>query len=229
MACDGLKRTGYPCTFKRRKGSDFCGIHQPTDMTRVPQSVDSMATRRLPSEIYWSALHLLAVHDINFVLVPDNNHFTGEWSWCPSTSVRHEIKVVDSLYGVNFLETFIHEVAHATTWDLYGRDATPHGKEWKAEYRRLMKPFLSNPTLTSDDLEMLSNPGTKKHVTVESMKKKFPTATFICELNVGGVFTYRGNMYTVKNRGRGVNYICTLTDNRLTGCWKFPKFTRIEI
>lgn len=44
----------------------------------------------------------------------------------------------------NMTITFVHELAHYTTFVKHGHKVKPHGKEWKKQYRELMQPFLSN-------------------------------------------------------------------------------------
>lgn len=44
----------------------------------------------------------------------------------------------------NMTITFVHELAHYTTFVKYGQKVKPHGNEWKEQYRELMQPFLSN-------------------------------------------------------------------------------------
>ena len=41
-----------------------------------------------------------------------------------------------------FLITFIHEVAHLNAFIVYKFRHEPHGKEWKNEYKLLLKDFL---------------------------------------------------------------------------------------
>lgn len=55
----------------------------------------------------------------------------------------HTITVNENLNPYAFLITYIHEVAHRSSYEIYGRKISPHGKEWKDEFKRLMEPMIS--------------------------------------------------------------------------------------
>jgi SprT protein len=55
----------------------------------------------------------------------------------------HRITVNHDLNPYAFLVTFIHEVAHLHCHVQYGRRHEPHGREWKAEFGRLLKDFVT--------------------------------------------------------------------------------------
>lgn len=60
----------------------------------------------------------------------------------PHAGKGHRITVNKNLNQYAFLITLIHEFAHLTNWNKNGNKVKPHGTEWKAEYQRLMQPFL---------------------------------------------------------------------------------------
>ena len=229
MICGGVKRNGQACAFKCRKDSKFCGHHQPrvAEAPRVTEapgvSCDILSTRKIPLNVYWGAAGLLDVYEIELSLMTVNKQAVGYWSF---QNGRHQIRIADDLYGVEFVETFIHEVAHATTWNLHKMKVKPHGPEWKAEYRRLAAPFFRIHKWTPPELEKLSKPGAKKRNTLHDMKEKDPNSTFVCELELHQKFTYKGQLFTVNNKGRGKNVYCSNGDNQH---WKFGIFTPIEL
>jgi hypothetical protein len=49
-----------------------------------------------------------------------------------------------------FLVTFVHEVAHLTTWIKYNDTVSSHGKEWKAEFKSLMDEFSGRRIFPGD-------------------------------------------------------------------------------
>lgn len=51
---------------------------------------------------------------------------------------------------MSFLTTYIHEVAHLTTFKKFGTRVMPHGNEWKNEFRILFQPLLNEKSLPSD-------------------------------------------------------------------------------
>lgn len=69
-------------------------------------------------------------------------------------TLHHRISVNSDLNRYAFLVVLIHEFAHYTTFQKYRRHE-PHGAEWKAEYKRLMRPFLTREVFPADVLRML--------------------------------------------------------------------------
>ena len=71
-----------------------------------------------------------------------------------SRTLAHRISVNGDLNRYAFLVVLVHEFAHYATFKKYRRHE-PHGAEWKAEYKRLMRPFLSREVFPADVLRML--------------------------------------------------------------------------
>jgi SprT protein len=65
----------------------------------------------------------------------------GDYS-SPQKGMNHVITVNHNLNQYSFLITLIHEVAHLTTFNKYRNTVSPHGQEWKNEFKILMQPFL---------------------------------------------------------------------------------------
>lgn len=54
----------------------------------------------------------------------------------------HRITINHNLNQFAFLITLVHEMAHLTTWDKYRNRVSPHGPEWKNEYKVLMREVV---------------------------------------------------------------------------------------
>ncbi|MFM8892007.1 MAG: SprT-like domain-containing protein, partial [Planctomycetia bacterium] len=65
---------------------------------------------------------------------------------------RHRISLNDDLNPYAFLTTLLHEIAHASTWERYRgrRRVRPHGREWKAEFGRILEPVVAGGMLPED-------------------------------------------------------------------------------
>jgi len=74
----------------------------------------------------------------------------------PKRNGFHIVRINNNLNRYSFLITLIHEFAHASIWDKYGRRVTPHGNEWKDQYRKMMLPFLNSGSFPEDILKVLS-------------------------------------------------------------------------
>jgi hypothetical protein len=69
-------------------------------------------------------------------------------------TMPHRISVNEELNKYAFLAVLVHEFAHYVTFQKYKRHQ-PHGKEWKAEYKRMMRPFMSRAVFPQDVLQAL--------------------------------------------------------------------------
>ena len=61
----------------------------------------------------------------------------------PKRFGNHVIRINNNMNEYAFLITLIHEMAHASIWEKYGRKVSPHGIEWKMEFQKMMLPFLN--------------------------------------------------------------------------------------
>lgn len=74
----------------------------------------------------------------------------------PKRHGYHIIRINNNLNKYSFLITLIHEIAHASIWEQYGRRVKPHGNEWKDQYSKMMLPFLKPDFFPEDILKVLS-------------------------------------------------------------------------
>lgn len=68
----------------------------------------------------------------------------------PQQGYGHRISVNHNLNPYAFLITTVHEFAHLATWESHKGRVRPHGIEWKANFRELMRPFLQTDTFPAD-------------------------------------------------------------------------------
>lgn len=232
MVCAGFKRNGQPCAFKCKPGSLYCGHHQPRDCSvpppppviSVPNNVHPKLAERLPVELQSTANQLLLDNKISLCVTNLKVGTLGLWTY---DNGCHIIYIKNSLYGVDFLCTFIHEVAHATHWDSGVNVRNAHGKEWKAEYHKSLRKFINLRTWTDDEKAKLMKPAAVKKRTLAEQKAIYPGAKFVCELSIGEIFSHKGLRFIVKNRGRGANIYCQCLDKLYDAPWKFPRFFRL--
>jgi len=230
MICAGFKRNGQPCCFKPKKGSSFCGHHQPKVPDIITRGVDpslpvcSLLSTRLPLELLGEAQRLLDVYKIHLEIVPKKKQpWIGLWSY---PNRQHNIQIVDTQIGVDFLETFVHEMAHAVKWDRYGRQGNAHGMQWKAVYHELMKPFLALRCWSPHEKEKLSKPGAKQRITLEDLRRENPGCQFLMEAKKGQQFQWQGNDYTIVRRTAAF-YRCL--DIKTGAMWKIFKRARVTL
>lgn len=68
----------------------------------------------------------------------------------PFKDAGHRISVNYNLNPYAFLITTVHEFAHLLTWNEHKRKAKPHGKEWKENFKRMMRPFFEQEIFPLD-------------------------------------------------------------------------------
>lgn len=114
----------------------------------------------------------------------------------------HRISINHDLNPYAFFITFVHEFAHLLTHKQYGRAVQAHGKEWKANYRILMKPFLEKnvfpPNLQRAVYQHLRNIKASSHADVELARILMlfdggKRETLVEDLQPGDRFLFRNN------------------------------------
>lgn len=63
---------------------------------------------------------------------------------------QHKITVNGSLHPYQFLLTLTHEIAHLICYINHGRNAAPHGKEWKKIFSEMLQELLRLNALPQD-------------------------------------------------------------------------------
>jgi SprT protein len=75
----------------------------------------------------------------------------GDYRFDPKNK-NHTITINHNLNPYNFLITYVHEVAHLVAHIRFGKKIKPHGEEWKACFRELINPLLSDLVFPEDVL-----------------------------------------------------------------------------
>lgn len=61
----------------------------------------------------------------------------------PRNGMNHVITVNHNLNKYAFLITLVHEVGHLVTYNQHRDRVSPHGQEWKHNFKTLIHPFLN--------------------------------------------------------------------------------------
>jgi len=128
----------------------------------------------------------------------------------------HQISVNGTLNRYAFLITYLHEVAHLLAFQRYGFNIMPHGREWKACFRALMKPMLNTDTFPKGLLTLLiqhmRNPkatsGSDKKLSL-ALRRYDPNdgSTLLIDILPGEIFHFR-KMLMAKESVRRTRAIC---------------------
>lgn len=164
---------------------------------------------------------LIEKHKINLKIVNQRLTKHGDFRQLPNG--EFQITINNNLNPFQFLLTLIHEIAHHTTFEKYGR-IRPHGKEWKQQFQYLMLPFL-NPSIFPNQMltplaNYLKSPKASTDSDVRlSLALKGNTAengkNFVFELPTNCTFVFKNKMY-IRGKKRKTRIECLqLTTNRM--------------
>lgn len=109
----------------------------------------------IPRKALEKCVNLIIRYKIDFKIAPSRFSKYGDYQ-APHQGSSHKITVNEDLNKYSFLITFIHEVAHLTTWQKYTRVKYPHGNQWKSEFHRLMQFHLNNRVFPLEIVEALN-------------------------------------------------------------------------
>ena len=175
------------------------------------------------------------MQDISFFLTPSTIKKINSWEeifnvkviitsakstrlgvFIPKRNGFHIIRINNNLNKYSFLITLIHEFAHASIWRQYRNKVSPHGNEWKNQYRKMILPFL-NPRFFPDDiLRLLSNhminpkASTVRDIELSRTLKKYDKIrnTFISDINDGDKFSIDNGKRFIRLEKLRKNYKC---------------------
>lgn len=135
----------------------------------------------------------------------------------------HRISVNADLNKYSFLVTLVHEFAHYSAFLRTRRLTDPHGKVWKEEYARLMRPFMSREVFPADVLLALERHLTDApassctdHHLLRILRRYDPEpVTFLEELPERTIFRHHGRLF-VKGARQRKRYMCRCLNDRRT-------------
>ena len=89
-------------------------------------------------------------HNIHLTLTRERKSVLGDYRVPTKKTPHHRISLNINLNRYNFLITLLHELAHLLTWNKHGRNAAPHGIEWKNQFRAILLPFIDKSIFPND-------------------------------------------------------------------------------
>lgn len=120
----------------------------------------------------------------------------------PTMGKGNRITVNHNLNPYEFLITFIHELAHHTTYLKFGNTVDGHGTEWKEEFRKNLLPFMQAESIFPNDIKFalighMRNPKYSHSADIKLLKvlmryDKNKDYTTLDELKEGDLFKMPG-------------------------------------
>jgi hypothetical protein len=179
----------------------------------------------LPEKAVDQVVELIVSHNIHFRIANSRSTKFGDYR-PPVKKSYHQISVNHDLNPYAFLITFIHEVAHLRVFEKYKFNvSSPHGKEWKTEYRSLMNQFL-NTGIFPEDLKqeiarsiVNSKASSTSDITLYRTLKKYddqPRMAGVVDLETlkeGQLFLTKNGQRFKKAEKRRIRYRCLNMQN----------------
>ncbi len=113
-------------------------------------------SKYLPSPFVDDVVALFLQNTVRFKIVKGRKTKLGDFR-AGLKGEKHQITINGDLNPYAFLITTLHEFAHLTTFENYGRKVAPHGQEWKNNFRTLLLPIINSKNLPEDIEEALVN------------------------------------------------------------------------
>jgi SprT protein len=89
-------------------------------------------------------------HVIHLTLTHERKTVLGDYRHPTRATPYHRISVNVNLNPYSFLITLLHELAHMLTFVHFRHTVSPHGKEWKTQFRHVLLPFIGKGFFPKD-------------------------------------------------------------------------------
>lgn len=109
----------------------------------------------LPERSINKVMEWIVAKNVHLKITKNRSSKLGDYR-PPVNHTNHRISINHSLNPFAFLITFVHEMAHLIVWEKYQNKVSPHGIEWKTEYRNLMNIMLDKRIFPHDISDVLS-------------------------------------------------------------------------
>src|SRR5690606_12327029 len=96
----------------------------------------------IPDRTYGMLTPYFHQFPIRLVLRRERKTVMGDYRPPHGNTPYHQISVNINLNPYSFLITLVHELAHLLTFVHFPRGVSPHGPEWKTQFRHVLMPFL---------------------------------------------------------------------------------------
>jgi len=178
----------------------------------------------LPENSIESVLNWVIKNNIHLKISKKRSTKFGDYRPPGRDNPVHRISINYNLNQYSFLITFVHELAHLVVWEKHKNKVSPHGKEWKTEYRLLMEPLLDQNIFPDDLVNVLSKSiinskaSSSSDINLSRVLKKYDNQsenTHLEDIPINSVFQTESGINFIKGEKRRTRYLCVkVTDNR---------------
>lgn len=104
----------------------------------------------LPPNTFDKVAPFFQTHAIHLTLTHERKSLLGDYRSPSAAEPYHRISVNATLNQFSFLITLLHELAHLETFIHFRDSVSPHGREWKTQFRHILIPFLGKRIFPAD-------------------------------------------------------------------------------
>jgi SprT protein len=104
----------------------------------------------LPPDTFMLIAPFFQSHTIHLTLTHERKSVLGDYRNPTPDKPFHRISINANLNPYSFLITLLHELAHLLTFVHFKHTVSPHGKEWKTQFRHVLIPFIGKSFFPQD-------------------------------------------------------------------------------
>lgn len=166
----------------------------------------SILSKYLPEQSVSTIAQWIYKYDFKLKIKKSRSSKYGDYR-PPHAGKNHIITINHDLNKYSFLITLVHEIAHLTCYNKYKDSVSPHGEEWKLEFKMLMNYFLHEHIFPEDVFKALkkymSNPAASSCSDVNLLRvlKKYDErdkTILLEEIAEGSTFMYGSERLFIK-------------------------------
>ena len=162
----------------------------------------------LPEDFQNYILNKIQSEGIYFKISSPRKSKLGDYKYIYSKNI-HAVSINIDLSEIQFLITFIHELAHKKCYDLYAGRVSAHGKEWKTLFVELLLEAKKELTLSSEWEEVLMNNVSKPKASFREFSKGSEDHVLVSELNMHSKFELKNGRKFQLIKKRRTRYLCS--------------------
>ena len=104
----------------------------------------------LPPNTFEQIAPYFRLYTIHLTLTHERKSVLGDYRNPTKEHPHHRISINANLNAYSFLITLLHEMAHLLTFVHFQHRVSPHGKEWKTQFRHILIPFMGKRIFPND-------------------------------------------------------------------------------
>ncbi len=104
----------------------------------------------LPEGTFEQIAPFFKTHTIHLTLTHERKSVLGDYRNPYGDQPYHRISINATLNKYSFLITLLHELAHLLTYVHFKNTVSPHGKEWKTQFRHILIPYMGKRIFPAD-------------------------------------------------------------------------------